>query len=156
MPEGRDMHKTRAVSQRVILVLLVINLVLTAGIIAAFIYHGRFFEAAHQKYTLYIGLNDRDTYSQKISTSDARQIVDEICARHTDGYTSFNGAGGWVDSSGVLTQEETLVYMFYDIDENHLTQIMDEALDALNQSSILVEKDQAAYTYYSGKHDESR
>lgn len=153
-------YRNKTVSQSVILILLVINLILSASVITIMICHGMKEETrtyqTTRKYTLYIGLNDKDTYQQVISREEARKIVNEICARHTDGYTSFDAEGGWTDQDHVLTKEETLVYMFNDIDEDDLDKIMDEVLDALNQNSILVEKDQTVYSYYSGKHNESK
>ncbi len=103
-----------------------------------------------EKYILYIGTNDKDTYTQLIPTDEARDIVNGICAKYTDGYTASDARGGWVDETGTLTQEQTLVYEFYQISEEQLTQIMDEILSALNQNTILVERQQATYTYYAG------
>lgn len=150
----KDRNKT--VLQSVIMILLVINLILSAFIIYHVMKEERETYQTTQKYTLYIGLNDKDTYQQKTSKDDARKIVNEICARHTDGYTSFDAEGGWTDQNNVLTKEETLVYMFNDIDEDDLDKIMDEVLDALNQNTILVEKDQTTYSYYSGNHNENK
>ena len=104
-----------------------------------------------EKYIIYIGTNDKDTYSQLISTDEARDIVNRICAKYVGGYTASDAQGGWVDETDTLTQENTLVYMFYDISEEQLFQIMDEVLDQLNQNSILVERQKAVYTYYSGE-----
>lgn len=103
-----------------------------------------------EKYILYIGTNDKEAYTQLIPTDEAREIVNEICARYTDGYTGSDARGGWVDENGMLTQENTLVYEFYQIEEETLVRIMDDILAELNQNSILVERQQAVYTYYSG------
>lgn len=104
-----------------------------------------------EKYLLYIGLNDKDTYQQEITTEDARRTVNTICAKYADGYTASDASGGWVDQTGTLTQENTLVYAFYDISEEQLVCLMDDVLVALNQNSILVEKQQTHSIYYSGK-----
>lgn len=103
-----------------------------------------------EKYILYIGTNDKETYTQLIPTEEAREMVDEICAKYTGGYTESDARGGWTDETGTLTRENTLVYEFYQIEEETLVQIMDEILAALNQNSILVEKRAVSYTYYSG------
>lgn len=104
-----------------------------------------------KKYVLYIGTNDKDTYKQVISTEEAREIVNEICIKYVDGYTASEAKGGWVDETDTLTQENTLVYAFYEVTEEQLVNIMEEILTALNQNSILLEKQEAIYTYYSGK-----
>ena len=103
-----------------------------------------------EKYILYIGTNDKETYTQLIPTEEAREMVDEICAKYTGGYTESDARGGWTDETGTLTRENTLVYEFYQIEEETLVQIMDEILAALNQNSILAEKRAVSYTYYSG------
>ena len=59
--------------------------------------------------------------------------------------------GGWVDETGTLTEENTLVYYLSGAEEDTVILIMDEVLSALNQNSILVERQNLSYTYYSGK-----
>lgn len=115
------------------------------------------------EYTLYIGLNDKDTYCQLISVEEAREIVDAICIRYVDGYTVMEAKGAWVDEKNILTQENTLVYLFREVDEESLKEIMNEIIKALNQNTILLEKQTAAYIYYGkeaaeegdAEHDEN-
>ena len=103
------------------------------------------------KYTLYLGLNDKDTYEQKISTEDAIDKANQICAAHSGGYTQFTARGGWTNDDGTLGHENTLVYMIYDISESDLKAILDEFIKDFNQSSVLVEKSETAHIYYSGQ-----
>ena len=77
-------------------------------------------------------------------------MVNAICAKYVGGYTASDAKGGWVDETDTLTQENTLVYSFYEITEEQLVQVMDEILKQLNQNSILVERQEAVYTYYYG------
>ncbi len=106
-----------------------------------------------EKYLLYIGLNDKDTYTQLLSDEEARDLVSSICVKYTGGYTASQAKGGWMDETDTLTQENTLVYAFYDVGEEQLVSIMDEILERLNQNSILVERQEAVYTYYSGRQE---
>jgi hypothetical protein len=101
-------------------------------------------------YTLYIGLNDKDSYEQIIPTETAQSIVNEISAKDVDGYTSDEAKGAWFDESDVLTEESTLVYTFIDVEESAVVAIMDEVLAALNQNSILLEKNSVLRLYYYG------
>lgn len=144
-----------------VIVLLILNLVVSGGIINYLVADstqdtppGFGFNqenaASGEKYLLYIGLNDKDTYKQEIPSEEAREIVNTVCARHTGGYTTSDANGGWLDETNTFTQENTLVYTFYDISEETLTAVMDEILEKLNQNSILIEKQQAVYMYYSG------
>ena len=63
------------------------------------------------RYTLYIGLNDKDTGTQKIPTEKAREIVDAICCEHVGGFTAVHAEGGWTDENNSMTRENTLVYI---------------------------------------------
>ena len=102
------------------------------------------------KYTLYLGLNDKDTFEQKISTEDAIEKANKICAAHSGGYTQFTAKGGWTNDDGTLGHENTLVYMIYDIEDSDLKAMLDEFIKEFNQSSVLVEKSDSAHIYYSG------
>jgi len=110
--------------------------------------------AENAQYILYIGTNDKDTYEQIIPTDEAREIVNFICAKYVDGYTSDVCEGGWVDEKNILTQENTLVYTINDADETAIISIMDEVLTALNQNAILVERRDVSGVFYHGKGDE--
>lgn len=101
------------------------------------------------KYVLYIGLNDKDTYEQIIATEEAKKIVNDICVKYVDGYTVSEVNGGWVDETGALTEEVSLMYMFSEAGEAEVIAIMDEVLTALNQNSILIERQDFSYAYYN-------
>ena len=157
MDNTKNKHGIRAV-----ILLLVFNLLLSGGIIgylAAKNVRETEPEAglltasmdSGTKYLLYIGTNDKDTYKQEIPTEEAKEIVNSICARYAGGYTASDAKGGWVDETDTLTQENTLVYAFYDVTEDQLICIMNDVLRELNQNSILVEEQYAVYTYYSGQ-----
>lgn len=137
----------------VLSVLLALNLILSAGIIG-FLVWDRQEEPGFDrvsKYTIYIGTNDKDTYTQKIPTEEARRIVDEICEERLDGYTSSEARGFWKDETGTGTTENSLVYSFSGVSYDTLADVMDEILTALNQNSILVEHDLTSTQYYCGQ-----
>ena len=103
------------------------------------------------QYVLYIGTNDKDSYRQIIPTEEAKAMVNEICSRHVDGFTASEAVGGWMDEKGVLTQETTLVYVITGASEQQVLSIMNEALVALNQNSILVESRSVRSAFYNGR-----
>ncbi len=103
-----------------------------------------------EKYTLYLGLNDKDTYEQIISTEEALEKANLICAKYAGGYTQLSARGGWTNDDGTLGHENTIVYLIYDISEENLKAMLDEFLKEFNQSSVLVEKESASHIYYSG------
>lgn len=142
---------------RAIAIMLVVNLVFSLCILGYLVYRnvsGITASAGYEtqeRYTLYIGTNDKDSHTQVISTAEAQDIVDDICADYTVGYTRLNAVGGWVDETGDLTHENTLIYEFYNVSEEQLKNIMDDILVSLNQSTILVEKADSEYTFYSAE-----
>lgn len=150
--------------QIIILVVLILNLVVSGGIIGYLVVQNTQETQKNntaesilsdqmetgEKYIIYIGTNDKDTYQQEIPTNEARDMVNAICAKYVEGYTASDAKGGWVDETDTLTQENTLVYSFYNIKEEQLIQVMDEVREKLNQNSILVERQEAVYMYYYG------
>ena len=104
---------------------------------------------SEDKYLLYIGINDKDTNLPKYTQEEAKEIVNKICTKYVGGYTVLNSDGGWIDEKGVLFREKSLVYELNDASEEQIKSILDEAIVALNQSSILVEKQNVSYIFYS-------
>ena len=104
----------------------------------------------NRQYTLYIGTNDKDTYEQIITTDEAVDIVNAIVSKYVGGYTMHHARGGWVDEKGILTQENTLVYTISYSAEDDVRAIMDEILIALNQNSILIERQEVSSVFYNG------
>ena len=136
--------------QIIILVVLILNLVVSGGIIGYLVVQNTQETQKNntaesilsdqmetgEKYIIYIGTNDKDTYQQEIPRNEARDMVNAICAKYVEGYTASDAKGGWVDETDTLTQENTLVYSFYNIKEEQLIQVMDEVREKLNQNSI--------------------
>ena len=105
------------------------------------------------KYTLYIGLNDKDTFEQVMSTEDALEEANLIVAEYAGGYTQMIARGGWTNDDGTMGHENTLVYIIYDVEEESLKAMLDELINKFNQSSILVEKNSISHIYYSGNEN---
>ncbi|MBP7175837.1 MAG: DUF3574 domain-containing protein [Thermoclostridium sp.] len=102
------------------------------------------------KYTMYIGLNDQDTYTQLIPYEEAEKKVNEIALKHVDGFTQMQAKGAYKDDEGVVTYENSLVYEFSAATDEQMKAIMDEVLKELNQHSILLEKQTVKNTFYEG------
>lgn len=109
---------------------------------------GAFSENVSNKYIAYIGTKDKDTQQYERTAEESKAIVDAICQKHTNGYTTLNAGGGWRSSEKSWFEEETLIYLFFDIGEEELSALLDEVVHALNQESILVEKTESQYRFY--------
>ena len=106
------------------------------------------------KYTMYIGLNDKDTYTQLISYEEAEQKVSAIVLKYVDGFTALSGKGAYKDDKGVITHENSLVLEFTSATEEQIKAIMDEVIKELNQNSVLMEKQAVNYEFYEGPNND--
>ena len=135
-----------------IIVLLIVNMIAT-GTVGFVAWRSNSNQSSNEKiqYTMYIGMNDKDTYEQIISTEDAKTIIDNICFKYLDGYTIQDANGSWVDENGLVTHENTIVCCFKDADNDTVYKIADEVIKTLNQNTVLIEKDLIQIDFYGGK-----
>ena len=102
------------------------------------------------KYTLYVGLNDKDTNMQVFGYEEAKEAMFLIAKKYTGGATFMHAQGFWFDKESESTfTENTLVCVFMDIGAEAVKSIMDEALKVFNQSSILIETSEVRGAFYS-------
>lgn len=88
------------------------------------------------KTTFYIGLNDKETKQQEISTIDAFKIITNIL---TDGATiKGNCKGIYKHKNGEQVIEETIEAFCFGLNDEKTQNIVDVLKKVLNQESILV------------------
>ena len=104
------------------------------------------------QYVMYVGTNDKDTYQPEHTQEEAREIVDNVCLKYFDGYTLQEATGAWLDDAGVVTHEYSLVCYFDGADEAQVYKAADEIIEALNQSTVLIESNEISMNYYSGSN----
>jgi len=91
--------------------------------------------------SFYIGLNDKDTKTQKISTLAAFTIVENIFNTFCEyGATIRECKGIYRHENGEKVIENTLEAFTYDITDETIKAIVKVLKDTLNQESILVVK----------------
>ena len=105
------------------------------------------------EYTLFVGLNDKDTCKQEIPDDVAIAAVKSILAKYVDGYTLMNSQGVWIDGSGQEINENTIICYISGADEVAIYSAADELIEALNQYSILIKESLTHSEYYEGKLD---
>lgn len=92
------------------------------------------------KYTLTIGLNDKETKTQLVATSDAYQMVKDIIP---DDKTMYLVEGNYTHENGdKVTEKSIRVELFYFEDAeatNKVKSYVAKIKKALNQESVLVE-----------------
>ena len=101
------------------------------------------------KYTFFVGLNDKDTKQQVVSTVDAYHIVENVFTAHGTDCTITGGRGVYTHESGDIVVEETLCVTVFEFDSSVPVQsICDTLKKALNQESIAVERAETESALY--------
>lgn len=103
------------------------------------------------KYTMYIGLSDKDAYTQLIPYEEAEKKVSGIALKYVDGFTQLAAKGAYKDEKGVVTHENSLVLEISHATDEQIKAIMNEVLKELNQNSILIEKEYVNCEFYEGE-----
>ena len=134
-----------------LLILYVIVVAMAGALIFGEIERADIFGSERQtKYTMYVGLNDKDTNEQVFGHEEAKQAMFMIAKKYTGGATFQEAQGYWYDEdSDKVYTENTLVCIFLDIGAEAVKNIMDEALKVFNQSSILLETEEVRGAFYS-------
>lgn len=88
-----------------------------------------------KNYRLFIGLNDKNTLTQEISTQEARGIIARVC-----GDCTLSEAAGvyTMQSNGVQVSENTVVCDLFGRTWSEVVGICEALKVALNQESIAV------------------
>lgn len=94
-----------------------------------------------KKFTLYLGLNDKDTKLQKISTIEAYKICNNILLNYTEGATIFEANGIYKHNNGEIVIEKTLRIELLFVDEKIVEKIVVDLKKAFNQESIIMQTD---------------
>lgn len=93
-----------------------------------------------KKFTLYVGLNDKDTKLQKIGTLAARDIANNIITQETDGFTISEAQGYYRHEDGTITIENTLRIELLFVDIEVIKRLVKQFKILFNQESIAVEE----------------
>ena len=90
------------------------------------------------KYSLYLGLNDKDTKTQKIDTLEAyKTLCNLLKSYNVEGFTVYNAHGFYVHDDGSFTVENTLKIELMFIDEITVDDIIKQLKIIFNQESII-------------------
>ena len=88
------------------------------------------------KYVLYVGLNDKDTKTQKIDTLSAYNLTNNILLNYVEGATVTQSKGIYKHNNGNVVIENTLVIELLFTDKTTVETIAKELKMALNQERI--------------------
>ena len=92
-----------------------------------------------KKYIAFIGLNDKETKKQEVSTLDAFKVVSNLACVHIGYGTITESKGIYTHDNGEIVEETTLRCEFSGADLESVKAFCKAAKDALNQESIGLE-----------------
>lgn len=100
------------------------------------------------KYTLYIGLNDKDTGKQ-YNLDLAKHLVNQVVSREFEGFTMFEGTGYYKGQK----EKCLIVQLFYPYQvENSINEIIKMLCFLLNQECIGLVKEDVNIIYKDGNN----
>lgn len=92
------------------------------------------------KFTLYLGLNDKDTKVQEISTLEAYKIVKNLIAAKFDGGTIYEALGIYKHDDGTIVNEKSLRIELLFAEDAQVHEFVNLLKSMFNQESVAVEK----------------
>ena len=92
-----------------------------------------------KKFTLFVGLNDKDTKHQELNTLDAYKVASNIFCQYTGGATISEAVGVYTHDDGTIITETSLRCEIYGAEMSAIMRAANELKAAFNQESILIE-----------------
>lgn len=93
------------------------------------------------KFTLFVGLNDKDSKQQEINTIDAYKIVSNLITSDFGGGTISEATGIYKHEDGTIVTEITLRIELLFTTAEKVKNLVQDLKRVLNQESIAVQKD---------------
>lgn len=93
-----------------------------------------------KKYTLYIGLFDKDSKRQEVNTIDAFKIASNIFVEHTGGATITEATGIYTHDNGEIVVEPSLRCEIFGATFEQIVKVVPLLKTVFNQESIAVEE----------------
>jgi len=94
-----------------------------------------------KKFTLYLGLNDKDSKQQQISTLEAYKVVSNILANDFGGGTIFEAQGIYKHEDGTVVVETTLRIEILFAELPAIKNLVATLKKVFNQESIAVQEE---------------
>lgn len=90
-------------------------------------------------YRIYMGLNDKNTKKQEISTNEAINVFNGLVARFFDGATVWQADGIYTHEDDEQVKEKTLCCELIFVEYIHVKRFVNLLKEKFNQESIAVQ-----------------
>ena len=94
-----------------------------------------------KKFTLYLGLNDKDSKQQEIATVEAYKIVSNLISSDFNGGTIFEAKGIYKHADGQIVTETTLRIELLFTEAVKVKALCETLKKLFNQESIAVQEE---------------
>ena len=99
-----------------------------------------------KKYEIYVGLNDKDTGKEKLTSDDFARILSEICANRKIGFTMSTQFGGYAHNQGYVV-ENSLKVTLLNIEEEQVEEIGRILKERINTDTIMITSEDCMFYY---------
>ncbi len=101
-------------------------------------------------HTLYIGLVDKDTGTQKLSLDEAKALIKPLFVKAGAGFTMIDAEGGFAAESGELVENDTVICKSVHGDEASVKKLIDDVRTTLNIESVYIESNEVNFGMVGG------
>lgn len=91
-----------------------------------------------KRYTISVGLNDKDEKTQRIRTEQVLRLVRSCCKGYNMAFSSYLQDGGYIHENGTYITEKSVCIVLIDPDESLIREAAKDLCAFLNQESVMV------------------
>ena len=102
-----------------------------------------------KRYTITVGLKDKDEKIQKVQTEKILRLVNNCCKGYGMAFSSYLQDGGYIHENGEYVLEKSICIVFIDPDKKLVEEIGKDLCAFLNQESVLITVDEIECYYIS-------
>ena len=98
------------------------------------------------KYEIYVGLKDKDTYEEIFDPEIFASVLSKKCHRKQIGFSLTTQLGGYTHNKGYVT-ETSLRITLVGIDENEVKELGEYLKELINTDTILITSEPCEYSF---------
>lgn len=100
----------------------------------------------NKKHEIYIGLKDKDTYTEYFSIDDFKNILIGLCSDGEIGFSLTTQLGGYSHNKGYTTETSLRITLF-GIGEDDVKKLGEALKKAVNTDTIMITSEECDYYY---------
>ena len=91
-----------------------------------------------KRYTISVGLHDKDEKRQKIETERVLRLVTNCCKGYSMAFSSYLKDGGYIHENGEYVIEKSVCIVFIDPEDQLIEEVAKDLCAFMNQESVMV------------------